>query len=157
MFTVSAPFSFACAPQQSSRCVSFPVSSVSRAARGAGAERPVRSQAACCAMQEPTEQSAFNKLVPQDIHENSDGQFVEPRSARNASKASQTPPSIPRCEAARARTPGKPAIVAPRPRSTVRPNHSLKLTRYGMQRKPGVRRLRHLRTSGLHCMPPRAA
>jgi len=34
---------------------------------------------------------------------------------------------------------------------------SLKLTRYGMQRKPGVRRLRHLRTPGLHCMPPRAA
>jgi len=28
----------------------------------------------------------------------------------------------------------------------VRPNPSLKLTRYGMQRKPSVRRLRHLRT-----------
>jgi hypothetical protein len=39
----------------------------------------------------------------------------------------------------------------------MRPNPSLKLTRYGMQRKPGVRRLRHLRTPGLHCMPPRAA
>jgi hypothetical protein len=39
----------------------------------------------------------------------------------------------------------------------VRPNTSLKLTRYGMQRKPGVRRLWHLRTPGLHCMPPRAA
>ena len=39
----------------------------------------------------------------------------------------------------------------------VRPNPSLKLTRYGMQRKPGVRRLRHLRTPGLHCTPPRAA
>jgi len=39
----------------------------------------------------------------------------------------------------------------------VLPNPSLKLTRYGMQRKPGVRRLRHLRTPGLHCMPPRAA
>jgi putative hydrolase of HD superfamily len=37
------------------------------------------------------------------------------------------------------------------------PNPSLKLTRYGMQRKPGVRRLRHLRTPGLHCTPPRAA
>jgi hypothetical protein len=41
--------------------------------------------------------------------------------------------------------------------SALRPNPSLKLTRYGMQRKPGVRRLRHLRTPGLHCMPPRAA
>jgi hypothetical protein len=40
---------------------------------------------------------------------------------------------------------------------TVLPNPSLKLTRYGMQRKPGVRRLRHLRTPGLHCMPTRAA
>jgi hypothetical protein len=39
----------------------------------------------------------------------------------------------------------------------VLPNPSLKLTRYGMQRKPGVRRLRHLRTPGLHCTPPRAA
>ena len=38
-----------------------------------------------------------------------------------------------------------------------RPNPSLKLTRYGMQRKPGVRRLRHLRTPGLHCTPKRAA
>jgi hypothetical protein len=47
-------------------------------------------------MQEPTEQSAFEKLLPQHTHENSDGQFVEPRSARNAAKASQTPPSIPR-------------------------------------------------------------
>jgi hypothetical protein len=43
---------------------------------------------------------------------------------------------------------GKPSVL---------PNHSLKLTRYGMQRKPGVRRLRHLRTPGLHCMPARAA
>jgi hypothetical protein len=39
----------------------------------------------------------------------------------------------------------------------VRPNPSLKLTRYGMQRKPGVRRLGHLRTPGLHCTPTRAA
>jgi hypothetical protein len=38
-----------------------------------------------------------------------------------------------------------------------RPNPSLKLTRYGMQRKPGVRRLRHLRTPGLQRTPTRAA
>ena len=43
---------------------------------------------------------------------------------------------------------GKPSVL---------PNPSLKLTRYGMQRKPGVRRLRQLRTPGLHCMPTRAA
>jgi hypothetical protein len=42
-------------------------------------------------------------------------------------------------------------------RPAMTPNPSLKLTRYGMQRKPGVRRLRHLRTPGLHCMPTRAA
>jgi hypothetical protein len=52
--------------------------------------------------------------------------------------------------------------VPTQPRSVIRcrramPNPSLKLTRYGMQRKPGVRRLRHLRTPGLHCTPPRAA
>jgi hypothetical protein len=39
----------------------------------------------------------------------------------------------------------------------VMPNPSLKLTRYGVQRKPGVRRLRHLRTPGLHCSPTRTA
>jgi hypothetical protein len=43
------------------------------------------------------------------------------------------------------------------PRCSVLPNPSLKLTRYSMQRKPGVRRLRHLRTPGLRCPPPRAA
>ena len=37
------------------------------------------------------------------------------------------------------------------------PNLALKLTRYGMQCKPGVGRLRHLRTPSLQCMPPRAA
>jgi hypothetical protein len=42
-------------------------------------------------------------------------------------------------------------------KTSVPPNPSLKLTRYGMQRKLGVRRLRHLRTPGLHCTPTRAA
>ena len=51
-----------------------------------------------------------------------------------------------------------PAFTQVRSRSSAAPpNPSLKLTRYGMQRKPGVRRLRHLRTPGLHCTPPRAA
>jgi hypothetical protein len=38
-----------------------------------------------------------------------------------------------------------------------RPNPSLKLTRYGTQRKPGPRPLRHHRVPGLRCAPPRAA
>jgi hypothetical protein len=37
------------------------------------------------------------------------------------------------------------------------PNPSFKPTRSGRQRKPGVRHLRHLRTPGLRCLPPRAA
>ena len=37
------------------------------------------------------------------------------------------------------------------------PNPSLKLTRYGMQRKAGVQCLRHCRTPALHYMPLRAA
>jgi len=41
--------------------------------------------------------------------------------------------------------------------SAAPPNPSLKLTRYGMQRKPSVQCLRHCRTPGLHCTPPRAA
>ena len=39
----------------------------------------------------------------------------------------------------------------------VRPNPSLKLTRYGMRCKPGPRPLRHHRSPGLQRMPPRAA
>ena len=37
----------------------------------------------------------------------------------------------------------------------VMPNPSLKLTRYGMRCKPGLRPLRHHRSPGLHRMPPR--
>ena len=39
----------------------------------------------------------------------------------------------------------------------VRPNPSLKLTRYGTQRKPGPQPLGHHRVPGLRCAPPRAA
>jgi hypothetical protein len=45
----------------------------------------------------------------------------------------------------------------PRQQSQARPNPSLKLTRYGSRRKPGVRRLRHLRTPGLRRLPLQAA
>ncbi len=44
-------------------------------------------------------------------------------------------------------------LVAPR----LRPNNSLKLTRYGMRCKPGPRPLRHHRVPGLQRTPPRAA
>jgi hypothetical protein len=40
---------------------------------------------------------------------------------------------------------------------TVLPNPSLKLTRYGMRRKPGPRHMVHHRSPGLQRMPPRAA
>jgi len=36
------------------------------------------------------------------------------------------------------------------------PNPSVNLTRYGTQRKPGPRALRHRRAPGLRCAPPRA-
>jgi len=39
----------------------------------------------------------------------------------------------------------------------LRPNPSLKLTRYGTQRKPGPRPMGHHRAPGLRCAPPRAA
>ena len=39
----------------------------------------------------------------------------------------------------------------------MRPNPSLKLTRYGMRCKPGPRYLVHFREPGLQRMPPRAA
>jgi len=39
----------------------------------------------------------------------------------------------------------------------VRPNPSLKLTRYGRRCKPGPRHLVHHRAPGLQRLPPRAA
>jgi hypothetical protein len=41
--------------------------------------------------------------------------------------------------------------------SRVRPNPSFKPTRYGRQRKPGLRRLVHHLSPGLRCLPPRSA
>jgi len=40
---------------------------------------------------------------------------------------------------------------------TVRPNKSLKLTRYGTLCKPGLRQSYHRRSPGLQSAPPRAA
>jgi hypothetical protein len=37
------------------------------------------------------------------------------------------------------------------------PNPSFKPTRYGRQRKPGLRQLVHHLSPGLRCLPPRAA
>ena len=37
------------------------------------------------------------------------------------------------------------------------PNPSFKPTRYGRQRKPGLRHLVHHLSPGLRCLPPRAA
>jgi hypothetical protein len=39
----------------------------------------------------------------------------------------------------------------------VLPNPSFKPTRYGRQRKPGLRHLVHHLSPGLRCLPPRAA
>jgi hypothetical protein len=41
--------------------------------------------------------------------------------------------------------------------SAVRPNPSLKLTRYGKRCKPGLRQLYYRRCPGLQRLPPRAA
>ncbi len=41
--------------------------------------------------------------------------------------------------------------------SAMRPNPSFKPTRYGRQRKPGLRHLVHHLSPGLRCLPPRAA
>ncbi len=42
-------------------------------------------------------------------------------------------------------------------RPALRPNPSLKLTRYGRHCKPGPRHSVHHREPGLQCLPPRAA
>jgi hypothetical protein len=41
--------------------------------------------------------------------------------------------------------------------AALRPNPSLKLTRYGMRCKPGPRHMVHYRSPGLQRMPPQAA
>jgi hypothetical protein len=43
-----------------------------------------------------------------------------------------------------------------RHRPAARPNTSVKATRYGMRRKPGLRQSQHGRSPGLRRMPPRA-
>jgi hypothetical protein len=50
-----------------------------------------------------------------------------------------------------------PAEPVVRATNAVRPNPSLKLTRYGMRCKPGVFQSKHRHTPGLQHMPPRAA
>jgi hypothetical protein len=42
-------------------------------------------------------------------------------------------------------------------RTRMQPNPSLKLTRYGRHRKPGLRHTVHHLSPGLQCLPPRAA
>jgi hypothetical protein len=129
----------------------------------------------CCSVSETLElragqfacSSRFVKLYRQTVRAHSTGRAsaisTEVRSSRTrccgglkaqragASCAERVAPSLfkqLKCRLLTQSASGKPAV---------KPNPSLKLTRYGMQRKPSVRRLRHLRTPGLHCTPPRAA
>ena len=53
----------------------------------------------------------------------------------------------------KAKEPGS-KVVSAHPRA--RPNPSLNRTRYGKQRKPGLRHLVHHRSPGLRCSPPRS-
>ena len=66
------------------------------------------------------------------------------------SSARQSMSAVTGCQVS-AVSPAVPALL-----QTVLPNTSLNRTRYGRRRKPGVRRLRHLRTSSLRRLPHRA-
>ncbi len=98
---------------------------VGRAWRGAGAKRPVQNHAMAAAFITTPLRSALSKQAPLHFARARVGQFMEPRCARNASHAPATAPSSPRWVGELNTRTNSSEVVAPRLRSTVRPNPSL--------------------------------
>ena len=157
MSTASAPLSVVGVRHQSTCFELRATPCVGRAWRGAGAVRPVQNQATPAVFNSPPVHSALGEEALQHIVRDQVDQFIEPRCARNASTAFAPPSCAPRSADTQNIHAGTSALVAPRLRSTVRPNTSLKLTRYGRRCKPGPRHMVHHRVPGLQRPPPRAA
>ncbi len=129
---------------------------VGRAWRGAGAGRPVQNQTTPAVFNSPPVPSALNKHAPQHTARDQVGQYIEPRCARNAFTALATPPCAPRSASTQNTNADASSLVAPRLRSTVRPNPSVNLTRYGRRCKPGLSQRYHRLSPGLQRLPTRA-
>ena len=157
MSTASAPLSVVGVRHQSTCGALRETPCVGRAWRGAGAERPVQNRATPAVFNSRPVLSAANEQAPQHTARDQVGRFIEPRCARNASTAFALPSCAPRSTGTQNTNTGTSALVALRLRSTVRPNTSLKLTRYGRRCKPGPRHMVHHRVPGLQHPPPRAA
>jgi hypothetical protein len=156
MFTASALHSTFGVRHQSTCGALRDAPCVGRAWRGAGAERPVQSQATPAVFNSPPVHSALSEQEPQHTVRDQVGQFIKPRCARNASTASAPPSCAPRSAGTQNTNAGTSALDAPRLRSTVRPNPSVNLTRYGRRCKPGLSHRYHRLSPGLQHLPTRA-
>jgi len=153
MSTASAPLSVVGVRHQSTCFELRATPCVGRAWRGAGAERPVQNQATPAVFNLPPAHSTPSEQAPQHTVRDQVGQFIEPRSARNASTAFAPPSRAPRSAGTQNTHAGTSALVAPRLRSTVRPNPSVNLTRYGRRCKPGLSQRYHRLSPGLQHLP----
>jgi hypothetical protein len=156
MSTASAPLSVVGVRHQSTCGALRETPCVGRAWRGAGAERPVQNQATPAVFNSPPLHSALSEHAPQHTARDQVGQFIEPRCARNASTAFAPPSCAPRSAGTQNTHAGTSALVAPTLRSTVRPNPSVNLTRYGRRCKPGLSQRHHRLSPGLQHLPTRA-
>jgi hypothetical protein len=156
MSTASAPLSIVGVRHHSTSFVLRATPCVGRAWRGAGAERPVQNQATPAVFNSPPVHSALSEQAPRHTVRDQVGQFVEPRCARNASTAFAPPSCAPRSAGTPNTNASTSALVAPRLRSTVRPNPSVNLTRYGRPCKPGPSQSYYRLSPGLQVLPARA-
>ncbi len=129
---------------------------VGRAWRGAGAERPVQNQATPPVFNSPPLDSALIEQAPQ--HTVKRPSWSVHRAALRAKRVygfgnSTVRPALGNHAEHQCRT---SPLVAPRLRSTVRPNPSVNLTRYGRPCKPGLSRSYYRLSPGLQVPPTRA-
>ena len=110
-----------------------------------GAKRPAKPQVGCSGsrVRLPLSPSSLSGTV------NSRSVVIEPSAARSGLRRFSPSPT--------AKTGSLSSQQCLVTACRVQPNPLLKLTRYGTQRKPGPRPLRHHRVPGLRCVPPRAA
>jgi hypothetical protein len=154
MSTASAPLGIVGVRHQSTCLELRDTPCVGRALRGAGAERPVQNQATPAVFNSPPVHCALIEQAPQHTAKRSS--WSVHRAALRAARIyglgnSTVRPALNNHAEHQCRT---SAFVAPRLRSTVRPNPSLNLTHYGKRRKPGLQHMVHHCSPGLRRSPP---
>jgi hypothetical protein len=156
MSTAYAPLSIVGVRHQSSCFELRDAPRVGRAWRGAGAERPVQNQATPAVFNTPPVHSALMEQAPQ--HTAKASSWPVHRAALRAERVYglgnfTVRPALSNHAEHQCRI---SALVAPRLRSTVRPNPSVNLTRYGRPCKPGLSQSYYRLSPGLQVLPPRA-